>query len=163
MSEAKISRTIIIPGDLTGTINLGTGNKVNGQELANPTLPPNAIVTETSFDGETEDLGAKIRREVAAKIAAKMGGVNTQGGIHIGGESRGSTIINQDNLRVDRQQTGGKGVEAGTERTLAFRAGNQISNGNMNGVQFDGVWKLKTDETTGQPIKQGGQFVYVKQ
>ncbi|MEK7495498.1 MAG: hypothetical protein AAB788_02435 [Patescibacteria group bacterium] len=65
------AKTVFIPGDFTGNINFGTGNSVNGQELKNPTLPSNAIVTESqevSVEGVGQSLAYKIKTDVQAKL-----------------------------------------------------------------------------------------------
>lgn len=166
----KDAKTILISGDLVGqTVSLGRGNTLNGQPLDNPTLPGNAVVTEggaqtAEVPEELLDLGERIRRRVAAKLAAKGIDPNAQpaGGVLIGGQSTDTVVVTGSKKRVDRVTAPSTNNMASEERTLPFRAGSTITNSNMNGVQFDGAWDLKVDPATGQAVKKDNQFVYIK-
>lgn len=155
---------IVIPGDLKPgqDIVIGAGNTINGKKMENPTLPAGAQIVEEDAT-EVGDLAAQIRAKVKAKLAAKGVTGGQQGGIHIGGETKGGVVLQGDNMTVDTSKaTSQESIAPKATRTLPFRAGSKITDANMNGVQFDGVWVLKTD-AGGNPIKQGGQFVYEKQ
>lgn len=157
-------KRIVIAGDVGPgeTISIGKNNVVNGKKLENPTLPAGAQIVEGEGLG---DLAEQIRAKVAAKLA-KAGISNdgsNAGGINIGGETKGGTIIQSDNMKVDTRTSAKKETSTvKATRTLPFKAGVKITDGNMNGVAFDGVWLLKVDGN-GQPIKQNGQFVYEQQ